>query len=347
MATVWVNEGKRCRLHRGTPELERRIRTLNRLDNWHGLLAFLEDAFWISAAISGCYLVSLWLYPIALVLIGSRMRALATILHESAHGVLAANRSWNMVLGTVLSAYLIFQTHQSYKRTHVATHHPQLGNPESDPDLRYFIEQGVYEEKTDWERWLSLVILPALGSRTISFVRYLVVNRLMKHENSAGRLRPRAMKKMRRDKAAFLVFWVVVMSIVTWNNLILAFFAFWVLPYLTSFQIFSWYIELAEHTPLVRDHDMSLYMSRNRKSRGLEKFLTGMHGETYHLDHHLDPRTPFWNLKKAHRIRMQDSEYAALDAKAGGLFTRGPEGQESAITCIMRMLPITELESTA
>ncbi|MDH6130743.1 fatty acid desaturase [Kitasatospora sp. MAA4] len=342
MSDIWANEGKRYRPYRSKPEIENQIRELNQLDNWHGLLAFAEDAFWISAAVASCYLISPWLYPLALVLIGSRMRALATILHESAHGVLAANRGLNLVLGTVLSAYPIFQQHYSYKRSHVAIHHPRLGNPELDPDLRFFIAQGVYEQElTARERWMKLVVRPAFGSRTLSFVRYLVVNRLGgKQDDDGGPVqRAEQLVRVRRDKVAFLAFWALVLGALAWDQLLTAFCLFWLVPYLTSFQIVSWYIELAEHTPLVRDNDLNLYMTRNRKSRGLERFLTAMHGESYHLDHHLDPRTPFWNMHKAHLLRLADPDYAAWDAKAGGLFQRGPQGQESAISAIIRTLP--------
>jgi hypothetical protein len=76
-------------------------------------------------------------------------------------------------------------------------------------------------------------------------------------------------------------------------------------------------------------------MTRNRKSRTWEKFLTGIHNDNYHLEHHLDPRTPFWNLGKARQVRLADPNYVAVDRQLGGLFTAGPEGQQSAISAIV------------
>jgi fatty acid desaturase len=335
---TWASQESRHIPYRFCPEIQRKTRELNRLDNWHGLCAWLEDLFWIALPIWLCYEVSFYFYPAALVLIGARMRALATLLHESAHGILADSRLLNLFLGTVLSAYPIFQRHYPYKKSHVATHHPKLGNPEVDPDLMYFIEQGVYAPgATDRQRWLRLVIFPALGLRTWSFVRYLIINRLgggqtMKEERQDLRV------KARRDQIAFLFFWGIVLAMFICTHLLTVFFFFWIIPLLGTFQIFSWYIELAEHTPLVRDYNVSLYMTRNRKSRGLERFLTSMHAENYHLDHHLDPRTPFWNIKKVHQIRLMDPEYARWDARAGGLFHKGPQGQDAAIVAIVRGL---------
>jgi fatty acid desaturase len=113
---------------------------------------------------------------------------------------------------------------------------------------------------------------------------------------------------------------------------------FWIIPYLTSFQILGWYIELSEHTPLVRDSSVDLYMTRNRKSRLWERLLTGIHNDHYHLEHHLDPRTPFYKLPQAREIRMRDPKYAEVDAQFGGLWHRGPQGQPSAITAIVRSM---------
>jgi fatty acid desaturase len=173
-------------------------------------------------------------------------------------------------------------------------------------------------------------------------VRYLVRNRfqVLRDGNRSGALTAEHVPSLKKnlDRAAFWIFWGVIVG-VAWQLGGLGLLAlFWVIPYLTSFQILGWYIELSEHTPLVRDHDVDLYMTRNRKSRGLERFLTGIHNDHFHLDHHLDPRTPFWNLPKTHRVRLADPHYAQLDAMTGGLVTKGPQGAVSAISSIVTQL---------
>lgn len=66
--------------------------------------------------------------------------------------------------------------------------------------------------------------------------------------------------------------------------------------------------------------------------------LTGTYANHRHLDHHLDTRTPFWDLARAHDIRMADAEYAAVDAQFGGLFIKGEQGQPGAIRSLIREL---------
>lgn len=333
----------RHRKHRFSPEIQRQIRELNELDNWHAVAAYARDLALIAASAWLCVAVSWWFYPLALIVIGSRQRAFSNLLHESTHGMLAANKQLNLALGTVLAAYPIFQLHYAYKKTHVATHHPHLGDPVRDPDLSYMIKQGVYEPADERALWLRLGILPALGSQVLSHVWFLIRDRLTSSGGAAdgGSAEPLSdywKVRMRNDRIALAAFWIVVVGAAALTGNLLWLLLFWIVPFLTAFQILGWYIELSEHTPMVRIHNVDLRMTRNRKSRGLELFLTGTYADHYHLDHHLDPRTPYWNLKRAHSIRMADPEYAAVDAEFGGLFTRGEEGQSSAIGSLIRQL---------
>ena len=64
--------------------IKKRLMSLRKLDNWHGLVALFYDYAVIAAAIYFFWLTP-WAYPVSVILIGSRQRALATILHEAAH----------------------------------------------------------------------------------------------------------------------------------------------------------------------------------------------------------------------------------------------------------------------
>ncbi len=334
----WAHTGKRYRMYRFDPDVGRQIKEVNVSDNWHALLAWFEDLVWMAVCVAACLEISWWLYPLAVLVIGARQRGLSTILHDCAHGVGAANKRLQMAIGTAFTAYPIFQQHYAYKVSHVYTHHPRLGDPERDPDLAFFIEQKAYTPATRGRYFNRAVVLPAIGSQTVAYLRYLVRNRFKVLKGEAQETKPVspiARSKKALDKAGFFAFWLAVVGVCWYSHTILPLLLFWVVPYLTSFQILGWYIELSEHTPLVRDHNVDLSMTRNRKSKGIEKFLTGIHNDHFHLDHHLDPRTPFWRLPDAHRIRMADPNYAELDAATGGLFTKGPQGQPSAMTAII------------
>src|SRR5579859_3117009 len=114
----------RLSAYRFSPAVRAQLRKLHVLDNWHGPLAWSEDAVWVSIAIlaakwSGSvgyfwptYL--LFTFPILAV----RQRAAATLVHESAHGILAKNKKLNRLLGTYLSGYLILQSLSAYFSSH-------------------------------------------------------------------------------------------------------------------------------------------------------------------------------------------------------------------------------------
>ena len=323
-------------------EIDDEIRQLNRTDNWHSLLFLSCDVFWIALAIAACHLVSWWLYPVAALIIGARQRALSTIFHDCVHGTAAANKKLELVLGTVLTAYPIFQLYSAYKISHVLSHHPGLGDPDRDPDLRYFLRQRIYQRFSRRLCCVRIVILPIFGARTFSFLRYLFTTRFRTQTECRARsvLDRRApfVRLRGLDRTAFCLFWATIAILGWWADALVQIAIFWIVPYVTTFQLLSWFIELAEHTPLMRDHHVDLHMSRNRKSKGLEKFLTGIHNDDYHWDHHLDPRTPCWNLPKAHAVRMKDENFAALDRATGALFTKGPEGQPSVLSEIITAL---------
>ena len=336
--TTWAFDGKRYRMYRFTDDVTAEIKKLNRSDNWHAAAAWVEDLAWMALCVWLCVAVTWWLYPLAVLVIGARQRGLSTILHDCAHGVGAANRKLQMLIGTALTAYPIFQQHYAYKISHVFTHHPRLGDPDRDPDLRFFIEQGAYRAASPRAYVRRVVLMPLFGTQTWAYLRYLVRNRY--RVLRAGRTQETQGPQVQRgrrllDRAGFWAFWAVVAGVCWSQGWLVELLLFWFVPYLTSFQILGWYIELSEHTPLVRDSRTDLYMTRNRKSRGWEKFLTGIHNDNYHLEHHLDPRTPFWNLGKARQVRLADPDYAAVDSVLGGLFTRGPQDQPSAVTAIV------------
>lgn len=325
-------------MYRFGEDVKSEMKKLNRSDNWHATAAWVEDVVWMALCVWLCVTVTWWLYPLAVLVIGARQRGLSTILHDCAHNVGAANRGMQMFVGTVLTAYPIFQQHYAYKISHVFTHHPKLGSPDNDPDLRFFIEQRAYQAAAPRTYVRRVVLMPLLGTQTWAYLKYLVRNRyrMLRRGKAAAPEMPVVQRRKRiADRVGFWLFWAAVIGVCAWQGVLPHLLLFWVVPYLTSFQILGWYIELSEHTPLVRDSNVDLYMTRNRKSRGWEKFLTGIHNDNYHLEHHLDPRTPFWNLAKARRARLADPGYALVDAQFGGLFTQGPQGQPSAISAIV------------
>jgi fatty acid desaturase len=289
-------------------EITSKIRELNKLDNYNGLLALLEDCLIILTSILITSNITWFFYPIALLVIGSRQRALATLMHESAHGILAKNKSLNWVLGTFCSGYLIFQQMTIYKKTHCYEHHCHLGNPELDPDFKLYREEGLYDTQSPRDFLVKYIIKPLLLFKVPKYLSYLVYHRLF------GR---------RGDRQESIIMQAYLLTLLgasiwfgLWDELIL----FWLVPYITVFQVLGYFIEVSEHYPLIGKNTVDLYMTRNRFSPWFEALFTSMHCENFHLVHHLLPSVPFWNQAKANNILQADPNYARHNSLTGGIF---------------------------
>jgi len=323
-------------LYRFSSEIQEKIATLRVLDNWHCLLDAFEDVAMIGSAITlGFYFPIL--YPIAIFVIGSRMRGLATLVHESAHQVLAKSSLLNNVLG-IVAGYLILQVPEVYKRSHVGEritlsdghrefsgHHLKLGDPVHDPDIRFHIELGLYDKMTARQFVWKYIVSSLLFLRVTAVLRYLFRDRLL------GPAKQLEDKVIREQFMGLLFFWAILIltffTCGTFTQLVL----FWFIPFLTTFPLVNSFCELSEHYPLLAYETSSLRMTRNRLGKPIENFFFGIHDENWHLEHHLNPAIPHWNLAKSREIRLADPKYAELDKEFGGIFLPGPKGGKSAV----------------
>lgn len=309
-------------------------------DNWHGILYIFKDFAVIGLFIWLCLGVSWWFYPLSLIMIGAHQRGISTILHDAAHGVLAKNRRLNFILGTFPTAWPIFQRFFAYKESHVHNHHPFLGRADADPDLEFFIEQGVFTPCSDRAYLWKVIIFPLFGSKTYAYLKYLVHNRYrmilegLSGKQATGQAKRTEGWRYEFDRYGFYAFWIAITGLSIWSGYFAQLMLLWVVPYLTSFHIIGWFIEMSEHYSSIDEQTINIYMARNRRSRWLEKWLTAINNDHHHLDHHLDPTTPFWRLPEAMAIRMRDPVYAAHCAQTGGIFQRGPNGEPSIISLI-------------
>jgi fatty acid desaturase len=258
-------------------------------------------------------------------LLGIRQRAFATLLHEATHFTLARSRLLCVILGYWVG-WSIFQTFGRYRQSHGADHHFELGDPQRDPDLVNYIRQGLFEEKpASFVR--NHLTAAVTGRKILPNLRNLLRDRLV----------PQNLTELpasaRVEYVGLILYWAAIIGATTWFGLI-HFVVMWLCAYLLVFQTLNWLIELSEHFPIIRMSDSDLEMSRNREGHWLEDYVTGMHGEKWHLVHHLHPGISFWMLPAAHRIMLEDPDYARANAANSGIFSRG---RNAAPSILIRM----------
>ena len=315
-----INHMNRAK-HEFSGEIKARIKQLLPLNNWSGPLGLAVDVLVIAAAAwAACQ--SMWLYPLAVLVIGARQRGLASLLHESCHKTLMKNRRLNDFVGRWLAGFPIFQSHRAYVRSHVLLHHSFLGDAQRDPDYINYLESGLFEVRDRLDFLLRFVLRTALLLNVGSYLKYLGAHRL------------KGLASERSEWMGLLAVQAIVATLFTLAAGPLGYLVFWIVPFLTSFQVIGWFSEIAEHYPLMKTAESTLTITRNRFPTWFEGLVIGMHGDNYHLVHHLFPGVPFWNLAAADRVLMSDPAYAAVNRNVGGIFTAAP-GRRSVLRSIL------------
>ncbi|MGF6439341.1 fatty acid desaturase [Paraburkholderia youngii] len=328
---AWQLRGKRFTTSRFSRDIMRELSEL-RPDNLTGALYIVKDYLVILACAYATIRISWWLYPLAVLVIGAQQRGLTTIAHDAAHRTLARSTGWNYVLGIVFAAYPVFQRHWAYRYSHVHLHHPYLGDPERDPNLKFFISSGVYDVRPPREYAFAIVWKAMFGGATVRYLKYLWSERFLISREGKKDIDRRGAAI---DTYGFAVFWLIVIFGFALTQSLDLLVLFWLVPYLTTFQALGWFIELAEHSPMCETETEDVYLTRNRKGNLIERLLVGANLDEYHLEHHLSPGVPFWHLKRAQKIRLRDPRYAEVADSWGGLFASGPKGQPSVINQLL------------
>ena len=296
------------------PAVVEKLKPLKVLDNYHGLVSVVTD--WLVIVASAVF--NIWLtkvhrqlgvvfYPICLLVIGGRIRALACLLHVSTHRALAKSKMLNDFLGSVLSGWCVLQSWTGYHYQHVVLHHPHLGDPDKDPDFQQIIKTGLYSKETTREDVVNYLKSIPLPATTVAYVQYLVTDRVF----------PKAEKLS--ETIIRLIFWAFVISVLYFTGNMQSFLFYWIVPMLTTTNWIGLLAEFLEHFPLlVKDVD-ELHASRNKFCGSVINYFLHPHGDYYHLVHHLFPRIPHWNYKATHDIMMQDENYRAVNKHRPGL----------------------------
>ena len=236
-------------------------------------------------------------YLLAIIIVGARMHALAILMHDATHYRFLKNRKWNDLLTNWLTMYPIFTAIEVYRQNHLQ-HHIHL-NTEHDPD--WVSKLGVREftfPKTKTE-FLKTVFA--------YFTLYRGMKDVVWFLKRFGSVKKKDGAEPGHNKARIL-FYMLLFILLTITGLWKYYLLFWVVPYLSTFFMFQYIRSVAEHFgELAYDH--LLTSTRSVKANLLERFFIAPHNVGYHLEHHLYPGVPFYNLDKLHQLLMKDAFY--------------------------------------
>ncbi|MEL6357266.1 MAG: fatty acid desaturase family protein, partial [Bacteroidota bacterium] len=236
-------------------------------------------------------------YFLAVIIIGARMHALAILVHDATHYRFLKNRTWNDRLTNLLCMYPIFSSLAKYRVNHL-NHHRHL-NTEDDPDWVAKLGKRAFTFPKSKQEFLLTV-----GSYLLLYQGVLDAYWFLKRFNIASK----AEKPAADDKWMRPSFYVLLAAILTLIGGWKIFLLFWVVPYFSTFFLLQYVRSVAEHFGDLA-YENELNGTRTVKTNFLERFLIAPHNVGYHLDHHLYPAVPFYNLPKLHQLLMQQPEF--------------------------------------
>lgn len=223
-----------------------------------------------------------WLYPLLIVVIGTRQYALAEVMtHEACHHNLCASRGLNDLLG-IFTTWLFFYTLSGYRRYHLEHHRIALSDEKN----------NIYEEYAFWglpkngqtlTKWRAVwlfIIKPFIGITAIQHVMLLVTDLYYDRDL--------------KENYWMVLFWLIVLAFAWRLGLFPELLLFWIFPQLYVHATLNYWSEVGDH-----------FNVRNGETRSdLNWFLNRLiaHNIGYHALHHLDPRIPWYMLPQAYEV---------------------------------------------
>ncbi|MHB8528019.1 MAG: fatty acid desaturase family protein [Caulobacteraceae bacterium] len=283
-------------------------------DEWQGLSArscwkglALVAHGWGVIALAGAVAIA-WpvTMPLAVVIIGARQLGLAILLHDAAHGALHPNPKVNDWVAEHLCGGGLVRY-----RTYHLQHHKYAQQAE-DPDLvlsapfpitRASLRRKIVRDLTGqtWfkqrfgpfvgrlrARKVGQALLPIIGGELHRQRRWLIGNGLA----------------------------ILILSLAGWWW---AWFALWLLPRATWFQLVTRIRNIAEHALVAKNEPDPLRHARTTQANFIERALIAPYFVNYHCEHHMFMHVPCWNLPRLRRALERTRVTAAMEGSPGYL----------------------------
>ncbi len=272
------------------------VKTLSQLTPWKTASAIAFDWLVIAVAIAASVRLAHPLaYVAAVFVIGGRMHALGILIHEFAHYRFIANKAASEWVGDIFLAWPLGTTVDSYRKNHLAHH--RYTNTDQDPDWVVKVGSQHFTFPQKWQYALANV------------VGYLVaINSIRDMRTILARLNKESDRIPRPYKLKRLAFYVAVLGAVGLTGSWLGLLMYWIVPYFTVFLLFLYLRSVAEHFGSM-DYEHELGSSRTVYPHHWERAFFAPHNVNYHLDHHLYPSVPFYNLPKLHALLLANPQY--------------------------------------
>ncbi len=236
----------------------------------------------------------------AVMIIGSRQLGLAILMHEAAHNALFKTRAVNEFVGEWLCGRPILAELAAYRQYHL-THH-RFTQTDKDPDLalssKFPTSHASLKRKFIRDLTGQTGIKQLAGQIAMS-IRLAGDDDAIEAASSDFAQAFKA-RDLWKSLPVFLGI-MVLMGVIGewWWGL-----AFWLLPFLTWFQLVLRIRNIAEHGA-TEVSENPLQNVRTTHAGPIARALVAPYWVNYHLEHHMVMHVPCWKLKKMHEALVE------------------------------------------
>ena len=279
--------------------------TLARLTTMHDGYAWLgvfSAVGTVAAAVTAALVW--WSWPMvfaAMFVIATRQQAFFVLAHDAAHYRLFASRSLNDWVGGLLASAVGISM-RSYRVIHRLHHNDLYG--QSDPDIP--LSAGYPRGRMYLLKRLGRDLLGATAPKAYSYFfgapalnTAANVNR-RPEDDTAPQLREAAQV----DRRFVIGMQLSMLAAAVLSGYLLEYLVLWVLPAVTLLQAMLRLRAIMEHGA-VEDTSTPLFAARTNLGPRWVLWWFFPHHVNYHIEHHLYPAIPHYNLPYAHRALKQ------------------------------------------
>jgi fatty acid desaturase len=270
------------------------VRALSRLRPWRGVAQIALEWALIAGPVWACHRAFSWpAYALTVIWVGARQHALAVLMHEAVHYRLSADKRVNDAIGDVTAAWPLFLDVASYREKHFA-HHRHV-NTDDDPD--WISARDLFEYRFPMPWWEMALLF---AGTMLGFGAFRQVQSLFFYGAPARGARSPVLK---------LAFYAALFAALALTGSLRLYAAYWIVPLLTWMR-WAVYLRFASEHPLGVRGDV-VAVTHTVVPSLLGRLFIGPNGIHYHIEHHLYPSVPFYNLPALHRALARDPAHRA------------------------------------
>ena len=271
------------------------VKELTKLDPLKSSLAIFQTTGVLALLIALALIFwTPWIVIPVIFLIATQQQACFVLAHDAAHYRLFKNRALNDLIGRAVATPVGISV-CSYRIVH-RLHHNHLYGPQ-DPDIplcagyprgRAYLVKKLFKD--------------LFGGTAIKNISYFFGNPAT-NATDKGRLMddtsPVLRKAADQDRWTIVLFHIAAPLIAYFSGYLLEYVLLWIVPLLTFLQPILRLRAICEHGA-VPAKDSPLTASRTNLAPAWMRFLIFPHHVNFHIEHHLYPSIPHYNLPRCH-----------------------------------------------